>query len=284
MATKLTLQIGLVSVAARAHKATDEEASGFHAVCTGTTEKPHDPARVRQSVGCTSCDIKHSSVFPFTQRGKEEGDKIVVVTAEELAKAKGAPRKPNVDLAFHPREKVYAGTVAADSVQYLAPDKGAEKAYAALRNTLLSKPHLVAGTIWAPSTVNALWIIEAVDRHLVMSKRCWPETVRATPAIPDVDVPPAEQQMFDLLVDTLTTDFDVLVYVDESKKGVAELVAAKAEGASPLAAAPTTTAPVGDLMAALQASVKAATKKPTTRKAPAKKAAPRKAPAKKAVA
>lgn len=284
-AKKVTVSVGLVSIAARLEKATDDESSGAHAVCTGTEERPHDPARVKMSVGCTVCDRTHSSVFGFTERAVERDGKLVVLTAEELQGAAGKPIK-QMTLKFHPREKVFGSTVAAEGVHNMTPDKGGEKAYAALRDTLASHPDLVACTVWAPSTKNALWVLEVVDRRIVVSKRCWPEDVRVAPAIPEAQVTALEANMFNQLVEDMVSDFDLLEYADQARHGVNELIASRAGDALPVQR---TAAPVsagGDMLAALQASVDAIAKKPApkaTKKTAAKKkaAAPKKRAVKK---
>lgn len=273
----VTFTAGLVAMTAKMSPAFDKESSGFRAVCTGAEGKKHPPAKVTTEARCTSCNLTHSSVFGFTERAREEGDKLVLVTRDELAEAAGTPRTKNVDLAFHPREKVYAATVAFDSVQNLSPVKGSEKQYVALRDALMRNPGVVACTIWAPSTKNALWVLEVVDRRIVASKRCWPEDVRAVVATPEVEVSDGEAAMFDMLLATLVTDFDVSVYSDEARRNVAELVESKT-GVAPAVPAlvPTAAAPGGDLKAALQASLDAVTKTGPKRRTPAKKAVAKK--------
>jgi DNA end-binding protein Ku len=285
-AKKVTIMVGFVPIATRIDVAVDKESSDYHAVCTGTDEQPHDPARVRQTVGCPVCGISHSSVYPFGKRGVERDGKVVVLTSEEIAAASGVPRtgrkdkdQPPVELAFHPREKVYAATVAGDSVQNVYPDKGGEKAYALLRDTLLSHPDVVAVMIWAPTSKNALWVLEVVGQRIVATKRCWPEYVRPTMEIPAAEVTDQERAMFTQLIESTVEDFDLLTYVDESKKSLAELVAAKAGGAKAVAAGPVPTASNTNLLAALEASLAVAKPRavPTPKKRPAKKAAAKKA-------
>lgn len=279
---KVQITLGLMTIPVRLEKATDDEKDGTKTVCAGSEDKPHPPALVKQSMGCTVCDIKHSSHWPFP-RGTEQADgSIVVVSNEELRAAAGEPISKAITVRFHERADVFGKTVASDSVQNMSPDKGGEKPYAALFNALVKLPHLVAATTWAPSTKNALWVLEVVEQRLVVSKRCWPEDVRTPPVITPVEVPEVEQALFDQFVAAAVEPFKVEEYRDEARRGKADLIAARSGEAQPLATAPAS-APVtsGDMLAALQASLKAMEPKKPARKAPAKKAAPRKRAAKK---
>lgn len=285
--TKFMLQVGLVSIATTAEPAVDKESSDFKAVCLGTEENPHAASRVNTRMTCPICEIYHSSTHGFPHRAVERLDGLRVLTSEEIDEAKGTPRtgreKP-IELAFHPREKVMGATVVGDSVQNIYPQKGAEKAYVALRETLALHPDLVACMIWAPSSANALWTLDVLDNRILATKRAWPEAVRAPQAIPEVEVTADEIDFFSQLVDLNTSDFDLSVYSDQAKLKLKAL----ADGGSASPEAVVSRAQTDDLLASLQRSVETAmaarkpAKKTAAKKAPAKKAAPaRKTAAKK---
>ena len=287
-AKKVTIAVGMVSIATRIEPAVDEESSNFRTI--HTADGTHDPVRCRQFMECPECKHRETSHWGFPEKGMERDGTIVVVSAEELAAASGEPitgRQGNmpVEVVFHPREKVYAATVAGDSVQNIYPDKGAEKAYVALRDTLAADPGIVACMIWAPGSKNALWTLEVVEHRLVATKRCWPEYVRPTMQIPMVEVTDAERQMFGHLVSSSVEDFDLGRYVDQAKLSREELIASRTGTPVSSALMPGMASPsdVPSLMAAIEASLAAAGAKPV-KKAPAKKAAAKKSPAKKAAA
>lgn len=270
-AKKSTIQIGLFNIPVRLEVAVDDDSSGTHTVCTG--HGTHEPTRVKNHVDCPfpECGESHSSVWGYTERGVERDGKVVLVTAEEIKAAAGAPIK-QMALSFHPREKVYAATVASDSVQNITPDKGGEKGYNALRDSLARQPELVAVTVWAPSTKNALWVLEVVDQRIVASKRAWPEDVRPAPAIAPADVAEYEQQMLDNTIEALRCDFDVSEYRNAAKDGMAQLIASRLGEAVALPAATgQTAAPQGDMLAALQATLANMPKQAPAKKAVAKK-------------
>lgn len=293
MAYKVRFKVGPSSavLAVRIEPAIESESSDRFTVCTGQVEGTHPPSRTKQSNSCPVCQRTHSSAFGFTQRGIEVGDQIVVLSTEELEAASGTPRTgqkdtPPVELAFHSREKVYASTVAGDSVQNIFPQPGNEQLYLVVREALRLNPDLVVAMIWAPRTANALWVIEAVGDRLVASKRCWPEQVRAVPATPVVPYLDEEVDWMGNLMRTYTEDFDLSVYSDQAKVKVKDLVASRAgeDVASPVLS----DAGIADLLGSLQRAVAAAkpapAKKTAARKAPAKKAAAKKATTRKKVA
>jgi non-homologous end joining protein Ku len=135
-------------------------------------------------------------------------------------------------------------------------------------------------TIWATRTVNNLWVIEAVDDRLVAVAHCWPETVRAVPAVANVDLLDAEEAMFTTLAETLYSDFDPAEYVNASRLGLQELIASRT-GTELMTVPGVPAVSAGtDMMAMLQAAVEAAggpvgvpekpapKKRTTTKKAP----------------
>lgn len=280
-AAKVTVMVGgFMPIAARLEVAveTDDSNKNVHTVCTGVGTK-HSPTFVKQRLICPACDRQEPSVWQYQERGEERAGGIVVLTAEELDSANGTPitgrgEGPFPEISFHSREKVYACTVAADSVQNMSPDKGGEKSYALLRDYLAAQPDVVGAMTWAPSTKNALWVLEVVDQRIVVSKRCWPEDTRPAPAIAPAELKDREVAMFALLAEP--EDFDIGKFVDQARLDRRALLDSK--GDTPAAA----TFGNGDVMAAMQAELDARAKKSTpkvVKKAPAKRA-----PAKKAVA
>lgn len=283
---KVTAVIGFVPIAMRLDKATESGDDGKHTVCQGgwDGQKAHPAIRVKQSVECPTCGHAASSHWGFPDRAVERGEELVVLSRDEMLDATGEPLK-EMHLQFHPREKVYAATLAGGSVNNLRPEKGAEKQYALLRDALRNKPDVVAVTVWAHVSKNQLWVLEVVDERIVASSRCWPEDVRVAPEIaaPAEEIQDAERQMFEQIVDLNVQDFDMATYVDTARHGLRDLVESRQgipaqKDGSPVAGTAL------DLVAALQATLEAAKPIPAQKKAPAKKRTTKKAAAKKAVA
>ena len=129
--------------------------------------------------------------------------------------------------------------------------------------------------------------IRALDGRLVMSTLVYanelidPTVVPDLDTVRDVEVSDKEHAMAEMLVESLTSTFDVTKSSDDYSAQVMELIEAKAAGGDPVSAAGTAAKPkVVDIMAALEASVaeakQARTRHPTVRKPGAKKSAPAK--------
>lgn len=279
------LVVGLLRAPVRLEVAVDEDGSSFRTVCTN--QGAHEPVRVKAHVDCPSCGKSGRSVWDYPERASESDGKLTLVTADEIKAAKGAPIK-DMALTFHPREQVYSHTFAADSVQNVYPERGAEKQYNAILAALSQRPGRVACAVYAPSTANALWVLEVIEGRLVASKRCWPEDVRPAQQIVATEpMSEAEQQFMDVLVDGLTTDFDMTLYRNTAKEGLQKLLAERGVAFEAQLVQGSTGQGGGDMLAALQASVKALQPAPSsraqTRKPPAKKAAAKKTAVKKTV-
>ena len=104
--------------------------------------------------------------------------------------------------------------------------------------------------------------IRALDGRLVMSTLVYadelvdPTALSELDAVAHVDVSDREVSMAQMLVESLTAEFDVSKYSDDYSAQVLELIEAKAAGAEPVASETTSAKPkVVDIMAALEASV-----------------------------
>jgi DNA end-binding protein Ku len=223
-------------------------------------------------------------------------DRYVVVTPEELESVE--PRKTRMIEIEDFVELDQIDPIFYDHPYYLAPGKGASKAYALLlkameesgrvgiaRVVIRSKEQLVA----LRADGNVLHMETMLFGDEVVS----PDSFDEIPEAGDLKASKREVQMASELIDSLASDFDPSKYRDEYRDRVLELIEAKAEGQE-IAVQPEEEAPaeVPDLMAALEASIASAKRqggtakkaKPKAKKAPARKSPAKKAPAKKAPA
>jgi DNA end-binding protein Ku len=146
---------------------------------------------------------------------------------------------------------------------YLVPDERAAKPYALLAEAM-AKTEKVALGRFVLRTKQYLATLRAKDGVLILSTMLYADEV--TDAV-DLDVPTAnstkpsarELAMAEQLVESLSTEFEPSKYHDEYREKILELIERKADGeVIEHAAEPTATAPVVDLMAALEASLAAA--------------------------
>ena len=165
-----------------------------------------------------------------------------------------------------------------DSAYYLAPDK-APKPY-----VLLARAMEAAGKVGVGRLVmrNKQYIaaIRAVEGRLVMSTMVYadelvnPASIDEMGAISGVEVSDKELAMAGQLVDSLAGEFELERYRDSYREQVMALIEQKASGEElTLPERPSSSPAVIDLMAALEASVKAAkearTRHPSTHEAQA---------------
>jgi DNA end-binding protein Ku len=185
-------------------------------------------------------------------------DEYVVMTNDEI-KAADQPARKAIELEdFVPQAEI--DPVFYDKPYYLAPQKGAEDAYALLAAALEKTSRVGIGRVVLRAR-ELLVSVRPVDGALRMQvMRFADELVPGT----DMDVeepskPPAkkEVQMASALIDTLADDFDPTQYEDTYRDRVLDVVKAKEKGKEIKAKPAPKREESDDLMAALEASLKA---------------------------
>ena len=163
-----------------------------------------------------------------------------------------------------------------DSPYYLAPDKVA-KPYALLVKAMEEAGKVAVGRFVMRNKQHVA-AIRAVDGHLVLSTMVYADEIVNPSAIDEfehldgIEISDRELKMASQLVDSLAGPFEPGKFHDEYREQVLDLIGKKAAGEELVAPEPAATAPkVVDLLAALEASVKAAKESranhPTERKA-----------------
>jgi DNA end-binding protein Ku len=164
---------------------------------------------------------------------------------------------------------------------YLAPatkDKGTVKAYALLLRALEQQDKVGIGTV-VIRTKQYLAGIRAKDKALVMSTMLFPDEVVSVDDVSDLPdrLPPVTERELTLaaqVIDALASKWDPERYRDTYRAQVLELIKKKADGKEIVVEEPEKQeAKVVDLMAALEASLQAAKKRPAGKASKATKAA-----------
>jgi DNA end-binding protein Ku len=150
-----------------------------------------------------------------------------------------------------------------DQAFHLAPD-GPPKPYVLLARAMEASGKVAIGRFVMRNKQHTA-AIRAQDGRLVMSLLAYADEVvdqseiTDLQGLDDVDVSAKEVKMAESLVESLTADFEPEKYHDEYREQVMALIRMKAEGEEfELPEAPTEKPKVIDIMAALEASVKAA--------------------------
>jgi DNA end-binding protein Ku len=188
-------------------------------------------------------------------------DEYVVMTNDEI-KAADQPARKAVELEdFVPANAI--DPVFYDKPYYLAPQKGAEEAYATLVAALEKAGRVGIGRVVLRAR-EQLVSVRPVDGMLRMQVMRFSDQLVAGDEL-DVDEPskaPAKKEieMAAALIDTLAADFDPEKYEDTYRERVLEIVKRKEAGKEIEMPEPEKKDDSDDLMAALQASLKAAKK------------------------
>jgi len=250
------VSFGLVNVPVKLLSATSSKDVRFHQLHDA------DGGRIQQKRVC-SVDGEEVDYDHIVKGYDLGGGRYVLIEPEELASIDVAATRTIdieefVDLAdIDPMyfERSY----------YLVPDGRAEKPYALLVETMTRTGKVAIGR-FVLRTKQYLATLRARDGVLVLATMLFDDEVIApseleVPTALDTEPSDKEVKMATQLVESLSAPFDPSKYTDDYREKVLALIEAKADGeiiTQP--EAPAATAPVVDLMAALEASLAAARK------------------------
>ena len=190
-------------------------------------------------------------------------DRYVVITPEELDAIE--PRKTQMIEIEDFVELEQIDPIFYDHPYYLAPGKGATKAYALLLEAMEQSGRVGIARVVIRSK-EQLVALRARDGVLHMETMLFGDEVIPPDSLDELPEPgevagarKREVEMAKELIDSLAADFDPSKYRDEYRERVLELIERKAEGKE-IAVQPVEEAPaeVPDLMAALEASIASA--------------------------
>lgn len=301
---KGSIAFGLVNVPVKVYAATETHDVSLHQV------HDEDKGRIRYK---RVCEFGHEVEYADIQRAYDDGDKTVVLTADDFKQLPEEQSHEVEVLEFVPVEQV--DPMMFEKTYYLEPDSRSPKAYVLLRETL-AKTDRLAIVQFTLRQKTRLGVLRVHDEVILLQGLLWGDEVRAADfktLDTSVKVSATELKMSSSLVESMSTDFDPDRYTDSYQEELQQLIDAKLEAGDDIDTEKTFGAQddedddeggdVLDLMAALRASVDkkrsggAGSRSSSSsrsssgsgtgssgsgRKAPAKKAPAKKAPAKKA--
>jgi DNA end-binding protein Ku len=247
------MQFGMVNIPVALYVATEPTSKvSFNLLC------PDHKTRIKNKRWCPVGEHEVAS----TVKGYEyEKGQYVIFEEDDLEKL---PLKSSrsIDIAGFVKDTELPGELYYQNAYYLEPDKGAQKPYALLKQTL-EKTGRVAVAKFALRERERLVSMRAHDDVLVLNTLHWPDEIRAVDELTlpdDLKVSPAELKMAESLVEMMAMEFDPSDFHDEYKQAFEQIVDAKVKGRVDLVEAPEaeTETTVVDLMAALKASVERA--------------------------
>ena len=244
------ISFGLVSIPVKLYLAASSEAPSFnllHARCGN---------RIRQQRFCPACNtvVEREELI----RGYEVSkDQYIQVTDEELKALEGEASEEIEIAEFVPLEKV--DPIYFERSYYLGPDRGGEKAYRLLADTMAQVGKVALAKFVLRGKEN-LVIVRSARNGLVLHTMYFADEVRNFDEIgkgESAKISEAESQLAVRLIEELSTgDFEPDKYEDEYSQRVLDLVDKKAEGQKITLAKPQARrGQVIDLMAALKESL-----------------------------
>lgn len=260
-----TITLGLTAVPVKVHSATEDRTIHFHQV------HERDGARIKQRRICS----KDGAEVPYDQVAKGyplDNGEYVLLTNEEIASAAGE-RSRVIELEEFIRAQEI-DPVYYERSYYLGAGNTGQAAYRLLHDALARSERVGIGR-WVFHNREYLVAIRALDQVLVMhTMRFAQELVEpGTLDLRDPSRAPTEREieMATMLIDALYGEFEPETYQDGYRDRVLELINSKAAGEEPELPEAPAPKPAPDLMAALEASLKAAGKSGSSRRrSPAK--------------
>jgi len=254
---KGAIQFGLVTIPVKLYVATESRAGVSFNMLHET-----DKSRIQMKIWCPEDEeiIQRSE----TVKGYEYApDKYVVITDEDLEKLPLKTVRSIEIEQFVEREDAEQQTKFIKQAYYIEPDRVGRKAFALLKEVLQDKG-LTAICKFVIRDREVLAAMDPFENTMLLSTLYWPDEIRA---LGDLDLPeeepelkPAEKKMAAQLIEAMTGEFDPANYRDEYREALMQVIESKIEGRETVEIeAPEEPTKLVDLMAALQASVSAAT-------------------------
>jgi len=257
------ISFGLVNIPVKLYSAVSRKTVRFHQIDAESGQ------RIRQQrVNPASGDE-----VPYEQivKGYEiSPDKYVTITPEEL-EALEPQKTRTIDIEeFVDLEQI--DPIYYDHPYYLAPDKGAAKAYRLLLDAMEQADKVAIARVVIRSKEN-LVALRSYDGAITMETMLFPDEVVQPDSIEElasadgnVQTSKRELDMAKQLIESLSGDFDPNAYRDEYRERVLDMIERKAAGETITVEAPEPERKeVPDLMAALEASITASKSPPKKR-------------------
>jgi DNA end-binding protein Ku len=249
------IQFGLVTIPVKLYLATESKGVSFNML------HKTDLSRIQMKTYCPVDDDVISR--GDTVKGFEYAPgQYVVVTDEDL---ESVPLKTvrSIEIELFTQKRPDDGAVRfVKQAYYLEPDPIGRKAFYLLKDVLEDKG-LTAVCKVVIKDREALAAVDPFGNTMILTTLHWPDEIRSTAELDlpaeEPEIKPAERKMAEQLIEAMTGDFDPANYTDEYREALLKIIEAKVAGEETVAVAPAEpSSNLVDLMAALEASVKAA--------------------------
>ena len=254
---KGAIQFGLVTIPVKLYLATESRAGvSFNML----HEK--DGSRIQMKVWCPEDEeiIERSE----TVKGYEYSPgKYVVIDDTDLEKLPLKTVRSIEIEQFVEAAEASTNTKFVKQAYYIEPDRVGRKAFGLLKE-VLSEKGLTAICKIVIRDREVLAALDPFENTMLLSTLYWPDEIRALGELDlpaeELELKPAELKMASQLIDAMTGEFDPAQYRDEYREALMQVIESKIEGRETIEVEPAEEpTKLVDLMAALQASVNAAT-------------------------
>ncbi len=248
------IQFGLVTIPVKLYLATESGGIGFnmlHASCLN---------RIQMKIYCPY----HDEVVPRSEtvRGYEYAKgRYVVVTEEDVDSIPlKTLRAIEIEMFVDARNEAH-GAQFVKQAYYLEPDEIGRKAFYLLKSVLADTGKSAICKIVLKDR-EQLAALNPFSNTLLLTTLHWPDEVRSIDelTLPEEEVTfkAGERAMAEQLVASMTGDFSADDYKDDYRQALMAVIERKVSGEAPAPAVRAEPTNIGDLMAALEASVAAA--------------------------
>ena len=248
------IQFGLVTIPVKLYLATESGGIGFNML----HEK--DLSRIQMKIYCPEDD----KVIPRSEtvRGYEwaKGRYVVLDDKDFEAVPLKTVRAIEIEM-FVDAHREGQGIEFVKQAYYLEPDPIGRKAFELLRQVLADEGKTAICKIVLKDR-EQLAALNPYTKTMLLTTLHWPDEVRSLDElnIPDEEivVKPAERKMAEQLVASMSGVFNPDEYHDDYRQALMAVIEAKVAGEEPVPAQKVEPTRIGDLMAALEASVASA--------------------------
>lgn len=249
------IQFGLVTIPVKLYLATEQGGIGFNLL------HKTDLSRIQMKVYCPADDaiISRSD----TVRGYEwSKGKYVVVTEEDLESVPlKTVRSIEIEAFVDEDQAKEKGARFVKQAYYLEPDEIGRKAFYLLKSVLAETGKTAICKIVLKDR-EQLAALNPFSKTMLLTTLHWPDEIRSLEELnlpeEELEIKPAELKMAEQLISSMETKFDPSAYRDEYREALMAVIEAKVAGEAPKPAKKAEPTKIGDLMAALEASVAAA--------------------------
>jgi DNA end-binding protein Ku len=271
------IQFGLVTIPVKLYLATESGGIGFNLL------HKKDLSRIQMKIYCPEDDevISRSD----TVRGYEwSKGKYVVVTEEDLESVPlKTVRSIEIEAFVDGEQAEEKGTRFVKQAYYLEPDEVGRKAFYLLKSVLTETGKIAICKIVLKDR-EQLAALNPFSKTMLLTTLHWPDEIRSLEELnlpeDEIEIKDSERKMAEQLVASMASEFDPSQERDEYREALMKVIEAKVAGEKPEPAKKSEPTKIGDLMAALEASVaqarearrgegEAAEKKPAAAKAKA---------------